>query len=85
MRDVFYSHEGEPLAEQYPEMVRARWEALQKTVRDADRKTAASAKSYPFPSRGGEVSPTSGKTGGYKTPEERTNELWPMLNPGQSE
>ena len=25
MRDVFYSHEGEPLAEQYPEMVRARW------------------------------------------------------------
>lgn len=85
MRDVFYSHEGEPLTEEYPEMVRARWEALQKTVRDADRKTAASAKSYPFPSRGGEVSPTSGKTGGYKTPEERTNELWPMLNPGQSE
>jgi len=85
LRDVYYSHEGEPLDTEYPEMVRTRWEALKKTVRDSDRKAAASAKASPFPSRGGEASPTSGKTGGYKTPSERADELWPMMNPGQPE
>ena len=85
LRDVYYSHEGEPLDAEYPEMVRTRWEALKKTVRDSDRKAAASAKASPFPSRGGEASPTSGKTGGYKTPSERADELWPMMNPGQPE
>jgi hypothetical protein len=50
-----------------------------------DRQAVKKAKASPFPAKGGESSLTSGKTGGYKTPEERTNELWPMLNPGQSE
>jgi hypothetical protein len=85
LRDVYYSHEGEPLDTEYPEMVRTRWEALKKTVRDADRTAAAKAKASPFPSRGGEASPTSSKTGGYKTPTERADELWPMMHPGQSE
>jgi len=85
MRDIYLSHQGETLDQEYPEMLRKRWEGLQKAVRDADRAAAKAAKASPFPSKGGEVSPTSGKTAGYKTPEDRANELWPMLNPGQSE
>jgi hypothetical protein len=85
MQDVYYSHEGDSLDAEFPTMMRTRWEAIQKAVREGDRAAAKKAKASPFPSRGGEVSPTSGKTGGYKTPEERTNELWPMLNPGQTE
>jgi uncharacterized phage infection (PIP) family protein YhgE len=85
MQDIYLSHEGDSLDSEFPAMMRNRWEAIQKAVRDSDRAAAKKAKNSPFPSRGGEVSPTSGKTGGYKTPEERTNELWPMLNPGQSE
>jgi hypothetical protein len=85
MQDVYYSHEGDSLDAEFPSMMRTRWEAIQKAVREGDRAAAKKAKASPFPSKGGEVSPTSGKTGGYKTPEERTNELWPMLNPGQTE
>jgi hypothetical protein len=85
MEDVYYSHEGPGLTEQFPKMVQERWAAIQKGVRDADRLAAKEAKQSPFPTKGGEMSPTSGKTGGYKTPQERTDELWPMLNPGQTE
>ena len=84
MRDVYYSHEGDTLDQEYPDMLRKRWEGIQKAVRDGDRAAAKKAKESPFPSQGGQISPTSGKTGGYKTPEERANELWPMIRPGQS-
>ena len=85
MEDVYYSHEGPGLSDQFPKMVQERWAAIQKGVRDADRLAAKEAKQSPFPTKGGEMSPPSGKTGGYKTPQERTDELWPMLNPGQTE
>jgi len=85
MRDIYHSHEGDDLDAQFPEMVRKRLEALQKTFRDKDRKAAETAKKSPFPSKGGESSPISGKTGGYKTPQDRADELWPMISPGQPE
>ena len=84
-KDVYFSHEGDDLNAEYPDMLGKRIEGLRKAFRDMDRKAAIQAKASPFPSRGGESSLTSGKTGGYKSPEERTNELWPMLNPGQTE
>jgi hypothetical protein len=85
MKDVYFSHEGSDLNEQYPDMLGKRVDGLRKVFREMDRQAAAKAKDSPFPSRGGESSLTSGKTGGYKTPEDRTNELWPMLNPGLTE
>jgi len=85
MLDVYHSHEGDDLNSQFPEMVRKRLDGLRKTFRDMDRKTVATAKQSPFPSKGGEASPISGKTGGYKTPQDRANELWPMINPGSTE
>jgi len=85
MQDVYYSHEGDDLNREFPEMVRKRLDGLRKTFRDMDRKTAAAAKKSPFPSKGGEASPVAGKTGGYKSPQERADELWPMINPGQAE
>jgi hypothetical protein len=85
MQDIYYSHEGDDLNQEFPEMVRKRLEALNKTFKARDRKTVEAAKKSPFPSKGGESSPLSGKTGGYKTPQDRADELWPMINPGQSE
>ena len=85
MQDVYLSHEGQNLDQEFPDLLRKRWEGLQKAVRESDRKSVQQARTSPFPSKGGELSPTSGKTGGYKTHEERTDELWPMMNPGQSE
>ena len=85
MQDVYYSHEGDDLNREFPGMVRKRLDGLRKTFRDMDRKTAAAAKKSPFPSKGGEASPVAGKTGGYKSPQERADELWPMINPGQAE
>jgi len=84
-RDVYLSHEGDNLNAEYPDLLGKRVDGLRKAFRDMDRQAAAKAKESPFPSRGGESSLTSGKTGGYKSPEERTNELWPMLNPGLTE
>lgn len=85
LRDVYYSHEGDDLNNAYPEMVRTRLEAMRKGIRDMDRQTAEKAKTSPFPGKGGEMSPVKGKTGGYKTPQQRADELWPMLNPGKPE
>ena len=86
LQDVYYSHEGAGLNDQYGTMVQARLEAMRKGLREMDRQAAAKAKATsPFPAKGGEVSITDGKTGGYKTPQDRANELWPMLNPGQTE
>ena len=82
MEDIFYSHEGDDLKESFSGMTQKRWNALEKLVLDQARKKADVAKKSPFPSRGGESSLTSGKTGGYKTPAERAEELWPMLNGG---
>jgi hypothetical protein len=86
LKDVYLSYTdwGENSTE-YGEKIGNRVEGLRKTFREMDREAALKAKQSPFPSRGGEASLASGKTGGYKTPEERTNELWPMLNPGQIE
>jgi hypothetical protein len=86
LQDVYYSHEGNDLNTEYPNMVRQRLDTMRKGFREMDRKAAETARSQSsFPAKGGEVSFADGKTGGYKSPEERTNELWPMLNPGQSE
>ena len=85
MRDVYFSHEGDDLSEKYPDMLGQRLDGLRKAFRDMDRRAAVKAKESPFPSRGGESSLTSGKTGGYKDPQARADELWPMINPGQTE
>ena len=82
MRDIYFSHEGDDLDKAFPDMFAKRWEGIKKLSREQDRKTAAKARQSVLPGRGGEASLASGKTGGYKTPEQRTNELWPMLNPG---
>ena len=85
LQDVYYSHEGKDLNAQYPEMVRSRLETMRKGFREMDKIAATKAKTSPLPFKGGESSLTSGKTGGYKTAQERADELWPMLNPGQNE
>ena len=86
MRDVYLSYEpGEELNTKFPDMFGERIDGLRKVFREMDRKAATKAKESPFPSRGGESSLTSGKTGGYKDPQSRADELWPMLNPGQTE
>ena len=85
LKDIYYSHEGSDLNQAYPGMAGDRIKGLRKAFREMDRQTALKARQSPFPAKGGEMSPTSGATGGYKTPQERTNELWPMLNPGQNE
>jgi hypothetical protein len=85
LKDVYYSFEGSDWNEKFAETARARIEGLRKVFRDMDRQDAKKAKTSQFPSKGGESSLTSGKTGGYKTPEDRANELWPMMNPGQTE
>jgi len=85
LRDVYYSHEGDDLNEKYPDMAKNRIEGLRKVFRNMDRQEAVKAKTSQFPSKGGESSLTSGKTGGYKSPADRADELWPMMNPGQSE
>ena len=82
MRDIYFSHEGDDLDKAFPDMFAKRWESIKKLSREQDRKAAAKARQSVLPGRGGEASLASGKTGGYKTPEQRTNELWPMLNPG---
>ena len=85
LKDVYYSFEGSDWNDKFAETARSRIDGLRKVFRDMDRQDAKKAKTSQFPSKGGESSLTSGKTGGYKNPEDRANELWPMMNPGQTE
>jgi len=85
LRDVYFSHEGKDLDQAYPDMLRTRLETMRKGFREMDRQAAEKAKTSPLPFKGGEASLVSGKTGGYKSAQDRADELWPMLNPGQNE
>jgi len=86
LQDVYYSHEGNDLNTEFPNMVRERLEVMRKGFRGLDRQAAESARKVSsFPGKGGEVAFTDGKTGGYKSPQDRADELWPMMNPGQPE
>jgi exonuclease VII large subunit len=83
LQDVYYSHEGNDLNTEYPGMVRERLDTMRKGFRAMDQKAAKAAKGKsPFPGKGGEISFADGKTGGYKSPQDRADELWPMINPG---
>lgn len=60
LNDVYRSHEGDDLADAFPDMARTRFEKIRKAIRAMDKAEAEKARSMNIPGKGGEGVP-SGK------------------------
>ena len=77
LKDVYLSHEGADLADEFPTLARTRLEELRKALRALDKEAAAKARQTPVLASGGSATPGSPlKDDTYKTPRQRTEELF---------
>lgn len=81
LQDVYLSHEGSDLNREFPNMVRARFEALAKVVRALDKKAAQDARqrAVGIPTRGGSATPGQPLRQGHRSAAERANDLWASM------
>lgn len=85
LKDVYLSHEGDDLADEFPNMVRGRWEAIRKAVRALDKAEAQKARGLAIPTAGGTVSPGKPLQEGYKKPRQLADELWAAMQGGSDQ
>lgn len=84
IQDVYYSHEGEDLDAELPNMVRARWTALQNLIRTESQKQVRNARTSvlaPGGARGGNATPSNGLRNKTSRMDARqlADEMWPLL------
>lgn len=89
LQDVYLSHEGNDLDQEFPAMVKARWGALQRIINAANNKKvdeARAARFNPALKRGG-GNATPGKplrSSGFKDAKQIADELWDSLGGTQT-
>ena len=77
LKDVYLSHEGADLAEEFPTLARTRLEELRKAIRSMDKEAAVKARQTPVLASGGLGTPGKVlKDDVYKSPKQRTDELF---------
>ena len=79
LKDIYLSHQGDDLADEFPNMARGRLDTIRKAIRELDKSEAQKAKQLTIPSSGGNVSPSLKLNEGYKTPAQLADELFPLL------
>lgn len=79
LKDVYLSHEGDDLADEFPNLARARMDDLRKAFRELDKKTADEARRIPIPSKGGEATPGKKLEDKYKNPRDKASEIFDMF------
>lgn len=85
-RDVYLSHEGEDLDQEFPSMLKARYDALTKLIRLADQKRAQEGRARlfkPLESAGGSgvpSKPLANKKLMTADPKQLADELWPLVS-----
>lgn len=89
LQDVYYSHEGEDLDQEFPNMVRARWEAYQKLLRVSDQQRVQSARKgvlAPGGQRGGNATPSNQLRNRVAKMDAKqlADEMWPLLGGGNT-
>lgn len=86
MQDIYLSHEGEDLDREFPNLVKARWDALQKLIRASDQKRATDARQQTLrlPNRGGNGTPSRPAKQPFKNARDLADELFPALQGGNT-
>jgi tetratricopeptide (TPR) repeat protein len=78
--DLYHSYEGEELEEKYPELLKNRWETMQKLIRAMDKERVRTARRAPFvPGKGGEAHPSSKLDLSRASAKEMSESLWDMV------
>jgi hypothetical protein len=85
--DLYHSYEGEELDDRFPELLKDRWDSIQKLVRAMDKKRVAAARRAPFvPTKGGEARPGHpGLDLSKASAKESAEALWEMVQNGGAE
>lgn len=77
---VWLSHEGDGLRDEYPTLLKEKWDKLAAAVRAADKRRADEARRARFvPGKGGVATPSKPYDPGTKTSAEIADDLWPMI------
>lgn len=89
LMDVYYSHEGEDLDQEFPNMVKNRWDSLQKLQRTLDQKRVQSARQTvlaPGGRRGGNATPSNALRSKTATMDAKqlADSMWPLLQGGNT-
>jgi hypothetical protein len=79
LKDVYLSHEGEGLAEEFPDLAKTRLTELRKAFRELDKATAEKARQTAIPGKGGLATPSKKLNEGAKTAAQLADELWPLI------
>jgi hypothetical protein len=79
LQDVYLSHEGEDLDQEFPNMVKARFEGLRKLIRDLDKREAEEARAarIGIPGKGGQAVPGRPLRRGFLSAAEIADQMWP--------
>lgn len=78
--EIYLAYTGDDLDQEFPTILRNRWEQIQNLVRLSDRKRAQEARQQTFvPGRGGQGSPSKPLSMAGKSAAERADILWESL------
>lgn len=86
VQDIYYSHEGEDLEREFPNMVKQRWNDLVAAVRSWDKQRAQDARTarLGIPGRGGNGTPGSPAKRPFESAEDIAKTWFPMIS-GQAD
>jgi len=79
LMDIYASHEGDDLDQEFPNIARRRIDGLRQMFRELDRQEAQRAKERLIPGRGGNAAPSQPLRRGFKTPAQIAEELGSAL------
>lgn len=83
--ELYLAYEGDDLDNEFPNILKSRWEQLAGAIRAMDRKKVEEARRLPFvPNKGGTASPSRPLNQGFKSARQIAEEMWPMVE-GASE
>lgn len=78
--EIYLAYEGEDLDSEFPDLLRKRWESVEKLVRARDRARRESARSKPFvPGKGGNGAASKPINTANMSPKQITDEIWESL------
>lgn len=82
LEDIYWSHTGNDLNQEFPKMVRERWSQLVAAVRAWDKANAAKQRTEGLPGRGGAATPSKPVKRGFQSAEDIAKEWFPLIREG---
>lgn len=86
-KEIYLAYEGDDLDEEFPQILRTRWEQIENAIRQRDRQKVEAARRVPFlPGKGGTGAPSNPLNNlSRASARDIADSLWPGLGEGGSE